>query len=1351
MAAAPSTPRLTSTGRRRGRPPGSTNAARAARMAAASSEPPPKRRKYIPGGPGGGGRFVDEDGVVTYVVRGTPRASIGAGGSILGRTPKTRAPKPPISSPLLPRRERSTRTRIATSRYEPDDEEQFSSAAAVAAAVVQSEGYKPREERGWEEFHPNLDIETMFMVFRSEDVDGKALQHSATPIARLSSSVASSFDNGTTAAAKTSLAVSEIGATPLINDKEPTNNSSASITAIGDTNTPIFSGGSASVGAANVSQNQATTATAGTLLLGTPAHPETPLRRRIGRPPREANVPYGLSLTPKTPRVLPINNQTPKEKLDLKLPSYRKTDRILLFEGKTFSRYVDKSMMNVGYQESDVYIRPEKYLLKASDANAEEEIDALQTAEFDAGLSGAGSGSSGSSRGTDYPASYGVPGSVVNLVLSGGGAGSNGGVGRVEYDMDEQDDMWLSRYNEQRKAANVEPITREIFEITITKIEKEWHALEKRIPKPNPKPPQTHRPRSSSAAAVNGETQGGEEQDSKCAICDDGDCENTNAIVFCDGCDLAVHQDCYGVPFIPEGQWLCRKCQLIGRGVPTCIFCPNTDGAFKQTNSSKWAHMLCAMWIPETSLGNATFMEPIMDVDKVPKTRWRLTCYICRQKMGACIQCSNKDCYQAFHVTCARRASLYLKMKNSHGALAVLDNSMVLKAFCDRHCPPDYAKEINVHQATKEAKKHYKRIMRGRIWADSRASALQMAATTHAMIEHPVDESQLTGARISAAYGAAATVATAPGVPDNSSTVVAGASVGGSDAGMGGKKKGAVPSARPMWKLPSGAPVIPQAVNDIVETALQRFMLRRRREYVSETCRYWTLKREARRGAALLKRLQLQMETFTSLELTRRNFATIGPTGRSRLERRIEFAETLIQDLKQLRSLADDVVEREREKLEMAELEEDFVDTCYFPIHKLLAPVIEKAKSYDKVVFQAGFASLQSRLDERFYTSALHFVQDLSTTVHRIIYQNPECETDTAGTSASLGDDEAEMVATSGKNAPHAAAATAEVSNTCATVKLNGMNSAHLEVRDRKRLGKRILKAIQPMLEAAIRVEADITRSPLEPLQQALEKLLEAGVEMPPKLSAEDEVMEDAKIGVDEQLALSKLSTSGDVDERDDGKIDDGDKMDVDGHNDPHGTPRAFTRNKAVLIEITTPRSSSQLADGGGTNGAGFGICKKSIGDDPVNGTTDLTMANGPFTPPQSHSGSVPGKDGISASQQPMADPLHDGGSFWYLDGFQIEGTTVVEEQRSSGRDTGRLLSEELTEVDDEELNGLGFDLEDSTTTTKTVALAPSPAPQHIPPLTRSQNLTATTPKRRNAAGAAVSQRKGVRSSARRR
>lgn len=298
-----------------------------------------------------------------------------------------------------------------------------------------------------------------------------------------------------------------------------------------------------------------------------------------------------------------------------------------------------------------------------------------------------------------------------------------------------------------------------------------------------------------------------------------------------------------------------------------------------------------------------------MDVDKVPKSRWKLSCYICHQHMGACIQCGNKACYQAFHVTCARRARLFLRMKNASGVLDVLDGSTNLKALCDKHCPTEYAKENDVAQATKRAKKFYKRTMRDRIWATNQASAMALAAThRHAITDHPHDESQMTGAKMSAALG------------DNSAQ-----------------------PGKPIWKLPSGAPVIPQAVFEVVEASLQRFNFLKRREFVSDACRYWTLKREMRRGAALLKRLQLQMETFSSMELTRRNFAAMGPVGKARLDRRIEFAQDLIKDLEQLRALSNQVVDREQQKLEAAELEQDFIDTCYFPVHKALSPVIEKA------------------------------------------------------------------------------------------------------------------------------------------------------------------------------------------------------------------------------------------------------------------------------------------------------------------------------------------------------------------------------------------------------------------------
>ena len=136
------------------------------------------------------------------------------------------------------------------------------------------------------------------------------------------------------------------------------------------------------------------------------------------------------------------------------------------------------------------------------------------------------------------------------------------------------------------------------------------------------------------------------------------------------------------MPYIPEGQWLCRVCHVAPRDPPQCIFCPNEGGALKQAADSSWGHLLCALWIPETDVANHIFMEPIDGVDRIPKSRWKLVCYICG-KPGACIQCASKSCYLAFHVSCARRAKLSIKFK---GPMSNLERSH-MKAFCDKHCP----------------------------------------------------------------------------------------------------------------------------------------------------------------------------------------------------------------------------------------------------------------------------------------------------------------------------------------------------------------------------------------------------------------------------------------------------------------------------------------------------------------------------------------------------------------------------------------------------------------------------------------------------------------------------------------
>lgn len=79
-------------------------------------------------------------------------------------------------------------------------------------------------------------------------------------------------------------------------------------------------------------------------------------------------------------------------------------------------------------------------------------------------------------------------------------------------------------------------------------------------------------------------------------------------------------------------------------------------------------------------------MEPIEGMESIPKSRWKLTCYICRQRVGACIQCTNRSCFQAYHVTCAKRAGLHMEM--TQGVKGALTNKLTLRSYCDKHTPP---------------------------------------------------------------------------------------------------------------------------------------------------------------------------------------------------------------------------------------------------------------------------------------------------------------------------------------------------------------------------------------------------------------------------------------------------------------------------------------------------------------------------------------------------------------------------------------------------------------------------------------------------------------------------------------
>lgn len=45
-----------------------------------------------------------------------------------------------------------------------------------------------------------------------------------------------------------------------------------------------------------------------------------------------------------------------------------------------------------------------------------------------------------------------------------------------------------------------------------------------------------------------------------CEICSKPDSKAPNEIILCDNCDFAVHQQCYDIAEIPQGDWLCKTC-----------------------------------------------------------------------------------------------------------------------------------------------------------------------------------------------------------------------------------------------------------------------------------------------------------------------------------------------------------------------------------------------------------------------------------------------------------------------------------------------------------------------------------------------------------------------------------------------------------------------------------------------------------------------------------------------------------------------------------------------------------------------------------------------------------------------
>ncbi|XP_034557846.1 protein Jade-3 [Notolabrus celidotus] len=228
------------------------------------------------------------------------------------------------------------------------------------------------------------------------------------------------------------------------------------------------------------------------------------------------------------------------------------------------------------------------------------------------------------------------------------------------YDLDEMDLYWLNTINRERQLTGEELIDELTMERTMEALESQCHD-------------------NMNHAIETVEGLGIEyDEDVICDVCRSPDSEEGNDMVFCDKCNICVHQACYGIVKVPVGNWLCRTCVL---GIdPQCLLCPQKGGAMKATRAgTKWAHVSCALWIPEVSIACPERMEPITKVSHIPPSRWSLICSLCKLKTGACIQCSVKNCTTPFHVTCAFEHSLEMKTILDEG------DEVKFKSYCLKH------------------------------------------------------------------------------------------------------------------------------------------------------------------------------------------------------------------------------------------------------------------------------------------------------------------------------------------------------------------------------------------------------------------------------------------------------------------------------------------------------------------------------------------------------------------------------------------------------------------------------------------------------------------------------------------
>lgn len=177
----------------------------------------------------------------------------------------------------------------------------------------------------------------------------------------------------------------------------------------------------------------------------------------------------------------------------------------------------------------------------------------------------------------------------------------------------------------------------------------------------------------------------------RCAVCYDR--WETSSPVRCSTptCHNAVHESCFGtLERSATGHWFCWQClaKRKNQSLQVCSICRRPGGPIKRTEEGGWAHIICAMYLPEvrqlhasqhnlqlyffalrliahcfvqTYLSKEPNLEPICGIGDILPSRFKCPCVVCaRATGGACAPCSWPRCTSGIHPLCGHTFGLTL-------------------------------------------------------------------------------------------------------------------------------------------------------------------------------------------------------------------------------------------------------------------------------------------------------------------------------------------------------------------------------------------------------------------------------------------------------------------------------------------------------------------------------------------------------------------------------------------------------------------------------------------------------------------------------------------------------------------